>query len=77
MMDRAVEGAEPFHARAGRTDQQDGGLAVLQVVQEVGRVARYEEVNAAHDVEVRPTTVSSFDQKFGSVTGSCTELRTT
>ena len=57
VVDDAVERTEPLHARTGRAFQEDPRLTLIEVAEEVGRIARHQEVDAVDNVEVRPTGV--------------------
>ena len=54
----AVEGTEPFHARAGRRYEEDLGFSPLEVLHELVLRVLIQEVDA-HNVEIWASPVSA------------------
>ena len=73
-MDGFVQCTEPLHARARRTHDEYGRPTLIKVPEEVRLIARLEDVNAAHDVEVRPSLIPTSHEQRASAAGSATEL---
>ena len=59
MMDGLVQRCEPFHTRARRTHDEYRRPARREVLEEVHLIARLQQVDAAHDVEVRASSITS------------------